>query len=70
MLRFYLVDLKLVMVWSWSVHIPISLFQFFSMFWVVFLFMWAVFLVGYFKFWVLFWWLHLLPEIGICISLI
>ena len=35
-LRFYSVDLILVMVWSWSVHIPISLFQFFSVIWVEF----------------------------------
>ena len=67
-LKFYSVDLILVMVWSWSVHIPISLFQFFSVLGVFFVY------VGWF-----FWWdisylgfvlvaTFNLPGIGICIS--
>ena len=35
-LRFYLVDLELVMGWSLSVHIPISFSNFISVVWVVF----------------------------------
>ena len=72
-LRLYSVDLILVMVWSWSVHIPISLFQFFSMIWMDFFASvgWVFFFGGIFQIvgFVLVATFNL-PEIGICISLI
>ena len=58
------------MVWSWSVHIPISFYKFVSVIWVVFFGLVGRFLVGFSNSWVFFCGCIFLPEIGVCISLI